>query len=201
MRTCCSAFSKKRVLIVISVVVLVFISIDLLLLFNQRKPVFRMEPPDAEIKLLGIEPDNSGIIFDPKGKKIYDNIITGAEYRSSTDNLTRTFIFEVLNLTEKGLNPTEEVHYSPNLIVKKTGENKSTLSSRILNTVSPLVEQNNHLYFSISIQVPKTEKNKLFWGLWTTKIKIKYIDVTFKYYDRRGAAEYTFEGPFFTGRT
>ena len=77
MRTCRLAFSKKGVLLIITAVVLIIIGIDLFLLYNKSKPAFSMEPPDAEIKLLGIEPDGSGTIFDTKGKKILDNVLTG----------------------------------------------------------------------------------------------------------------------------
>lgn len=193
MRFCRSAFSKKIVLLLIAAVFLIITGIDLFVLVNQKKPAFKMETPDAYIHLLGIEPDASGTIFDPNGKKLNKTLSTKPlSYFSDDMHIFRTFIFE-LNKTEKSAPPVS-------LIVKRAGDGNAVIVN--LGWYGPqFIKSDEKTYFYFSLPIPKAEYGIGFGGRRFTKNVNKIVDLTIQYYDgSKSPAQFTFEGPFSEGQ-
>ena len=194
MRNSRSGFSKKRLLIALLVFILAIISIDLFMLSNQRKPVFSMEPADAGIKLLGIEPDGSGIIFDVNGRKIRENAITSIQCHLFNKNfLARTYIFEV---------PVSSgIILSPWISARRSGERGANLLTTSWDSTAFLVDFNDRMIFYPNISIKKYEKIRHFFGFFTTNSKTTYIDIKLRYLGPKSKIKYKFSGPFIAGQT
>jgi hypothetical protein len=204
MMTCRLAFSRKKVLIVILAVVLAIVCLDLFLLYNQRKPAFSMEPSDAEIKLLGIEPDGSGTIFDVNVKKIYENVMITSRFSPiNKDKLNRIFIFEVPH--------SEGFTFLPMTTVRISGEKSSKFSTVLWpgrsttswHNMPSLRNSINETTSFVMTDIPK-DVNQV-WGFlkwrWMTKRKVDYVDISLKYFGPKIEADFTFKGPFTAGQT
>ncbi len=206
-----SALARKRILAIISTALFLLIAIDLVLLSNYRRPAFKMEPADAEIRLLGIEPNESGKIFDVNGKLLYDNIdnekflsnirrsskMMGRWIDFNETYLMRTLIFDVLNSKESGF-------YSPRLRVNESGntDKYSALGDQGNYGFREFIDFDNKKIFPAELFISNYYKQrKYFWGLLKLRRKIKYTDITLQYYiGPRAEAQFTFEGPFFKGQ-
>ncbi len=201
-----SALARKRILAIISTALFLLIAIDFVLLSNYKRPAFKMEPADAEIRLLGIEPDARGVIFDPNGQKLYEGIIIdslnsfGGRPSSRPGSpqpppqIDRTFIFEIPK--DNAQNPD-----SFTLMIRNPADEKSFFA-RMGWGGQQFTNFNDKRIFGVQVGIPKVQTRYLYKKYIPLKRNVDNVDIILQYFSgQRGNARITIAGPFTLGQT
>ncbi|MHC4693213.1 MAG: M56 family metallopeptidase, partial [Planctomycetota bacterium] len=156
----------------------------LLPMARARESAFAGQGGPLNIRLAGVRPDGSDVIYDGNGNKIAENTFANIANEWGEDQQHRTFIFE-LPKTE------EPILFPPFLKIKPAGE------KRVFGTAQHpfLYYSDGKLRYSVYTSLPRTYK-KVF------ERQVKKVDLTLPYYyGQRGAADFVFTGPFTAGQT
>ncbi len=163
-----------------------------------------MEPADAEIRLLGIEPNDSGKIFGVNKKLLYKNFGKEKNFnyilpfsdsnlflREPSEGLiARTLIFEAPK-------SAETTFFAPDIDIKIAGIPNHSIGSVRGNKQIPFINVDDKNIFSTYFHLAKDVTSHFLLERFTYKKTVKYVDVILRYYSGpKGESKFIFEGPF-----